>query len=94
MGSIIRKLKKEGVNGHDIVILSNFRLDNKNNFISELNLSGTYDHVVDLTDNNIRNLSSNIDEIKKCRKKVDFFCISGLLSVKCIDFEILTKIGC
>ena len=65
LSSIIRKLKNEGVKGHDIVILSNFRLDNKYNFISELDLSGTYDHVVDLTDKNIRNLGSNIDEIKK-----------------------------
>ena len=65
MSSIIRKLKNEGVKGHDIVILSNFRLDNKYNFISELDLSGTYDHIVDLTDKNIRNLGSNIDEIKK-----------------------------
>ena len=65
LSSIIRKLKNEGVKGYDIVILSNFRLDNKYNFISELDLSGTYDHVVDLTDKNIRNLGSNIDEIKK-----------------------------
>ena len=71
LSSIIRKLKNEGVKGHDIVILSNFRLDNKYNFISELDLSGTYDHVVDLTDKNIRNLGSNIDEIKK--KKCIYF---------------------
>ena len=65
LGSIIRKLKNDGVKGHDIVILSNFRLDNPYNFISDLDLSGTYEHVVDLTDNNIRNLSINIDDIKK-----------------------------
>ena len=63
--AILRKLKNEGVKGHDIVILSNFRLDNQYNFISDLNISDKYDHIVDLTDRNIRNLSKNIDDIKK-----------------------------
>ncbi len=63
--SILSKLKNDGVKGQDIVILSNFRLDNQYNFISDVNLSGKYDHIVDLTDKNIRNLSKNIQEVKK-----------------------------
>tara|TARA_B100000989_G_scaffold282562_1_gene247722 strand:+ start:582 stop:2426 length:1845 start_codon:yes stop_codon:yes gene_type:complete len=63
--TILRKLKNEGVKGQDIVILSNFRLDNQYNFISDLNISDQYNHIVDLTDRNIRNLSKNIEDIKK-----------------------------
>ena len=63
--SIIRKLKNDGVKGQDIVILSNFRLDNQYNFISDINISDQYDHIIDLTDNNIRDLNKNISEIKK-----------------------------
>ena len=62
---IISKLHKDGVNGNDIVVLSNFKLNNKNNFITETNISSFYDNIVDLTDRNIRDLNNKLPEIKK-----------------------------
>ena len=61
---IIQKLYKDGVKGHDIVILSNFRLNNKNNFISDINISDFYDYIIDLTDTNIRELNKNSSKLK------------------------------
>lgn len=63
--SIISKLHGDGVHGNDIVILSNFRLNNKYNFITETNISSFYDSIVDLTDKNIRDLNNKLPEIKK-----------------------------
>ena len=63
--NIISKLHKDGVDGNDIVVLSNFRLENKYNFIRETNISSFYDNIVDLTDRHIRDLNYKIPEIKK-----------------------------
>tara|TARA_B100000963_G_scaffold360347_1_gene390847 strand:- start:6758 stop:8599 length:1842 start_codon:yes stop_codon:yes gene_type:complete len=63
--TILKDLKTDGVKGYDIVILSNFKLGNKNNFISSVNVSKYYEHIIDLTDNNIRNLNQNLNELKK-----------------------------
>jgi len=63
--SILKDLKRDGVKGYDIVILSNYKLENRNNFISNVNISKYYQHIIDLTDNNIRNLNENLKELKK-----------------------------
>ena len=63
--NIISKLHKDGVHGNDIVVLSNFRLENKYNFIRETNISSFYNNIVDLTDRHIRDLNYKIPEIKK-----------------------------
>ena len=63
--NIISKLHKDKVHGNDIVVLSNFRLENKYNFIRETNISSFYDNIVDLTDRNIRDLKDKITEIKR-----------------------------
>ena len=63
--NILVKLKKNGVSGNDIVILSNYKLNNEKNCLNELNLKGIYDNIIDLTDPHVRNLNKNIDNIKK-----------------------------
>ena len=62
--NIISKLHKDNVNGNDIVILSNFKINNKLNFLTETNISSYYKNIIDLTDRNIRNLNNIIDDIK------------------------------
>ena len=63
--NILRKLKSENVNGNDIVLISNYRLNNQKNFISEAQISNSYEHVIDLTDQNIRNRNKNINLEKR-----------------------------
>ena len=62
--SILKKLKSDEVEGNDIVLISNYRLNNHRNFISEAKISNYYNHIIDLTDQNIRNLNKNIKKEK------------------------------
>ena len=62
--NIIAKLHKDNVNGNDIVIISNFKINNNLNFLTEANISSYYKNIIDLTDRNIRNLNNKIDDIK------------------------------
>ena len=71
---IIKKLHEKKIDGNNIVILSNFKLSNKNNFLSDTNITDYY-QVIDLT--TVRDLNKKLPELKKQKNSIYFSTVSG-----------------
>ena len=71
---IIKKLHEKKIDGNNIVILSNFKLSNKNNFLSDTNITDYY-QVIDLT--TVRDLNKKLPELKKQKNSIYFSTAAG-----------------
>ena len=71
---IIKKLHEKKIDGNNIVILSNFKLSNKNNFLSDTNITDYY-QVIDLT--TVRDLNKKLSELKKQKNSIYFSTTAG-----------------
>jgi len=71
---IIKTLYEKKIDGNNIVILSNFKLSNKKNFLNDVNISDYY-QVIDLT--SVRDLNKKLPELKKQKNSIYFSTVAG-----------------